>query len=44
MGAIADKLRGLQKAYKENNYAEYDQILDFAIEIAETEENKWALH
>ena len=40
MGAIADKLRDLQKTYKENNYAEYDQILDFAIEIAETEENK----
>lgn len=40
MGAIADKLRGLQKAYKENDYAEYEQILDFAIEIAETEENK----
>ena len=35
MGVIADKLRGLQKTYKENNYAEYDQILHFAIEIAE---------
>lgn len=44
MGVIADKLRGLQKTYKENNYAEYDQILYFAIEIAENEENercKW---
>lgn len=40
MGVIADKLRGLQKTYKENNYAEYDQILHFAIEIAEDEENK----
>nr|DAR47352.1 MAG TPA: restriction alleviation protein [Bacteriophage sp.] len=40
MGVIADKLRDLQKAYKENDYAEYDQILDFAIEIAEEEENK----
>ncbi len=40
MGVIADKLMGLQKAYKENDYAEYEQILDFAIEIAETEENK----
>ena len=41
MGVIADKLRDLQKAYKENDYAEYEQILDFAIEIAETEENKF---
>lgn len=40
MGVIADKLRDLQKTYKENNYAEYDQILDFAIEIADSEENK----
>lgn len=40
MGVIADKLRDLQKTYKENNYAEYDQILDFAIEITEEEENK----
>lgn len=40
MGVIADKLRDLQKTYKENNYAEYDQILDFAIEIAEEEEDK----
>lgn len=40
MGVIADKLRDLQKIYKENNYAEYDQILDFAIGIAEEEENK----
>lgn len=41
MGVIADKLRDLQKTYKENNYAEYDQILHFAIEIAEGEENKY---
>lgn len=40
MGVIADKLRDLQKTYKENNYAEYDQILYFAIEIADSEENK----
>lgn len=40
MGVIAEKLRDLQKTYKENNYAEYDQILDFAIEITEEEENK----
>lgn len=40
MGVIVDKLRGLQKIYKENNCAEYDQILHFAIEIAEDEENK----
>lgn len=41
MGVISDKLKGLQKAYKENNYAEYDQILHFAIEIAQEEENKF---
>nr|DAW86665.1 MAG TPA: hypothetical protein [Bacteriophage sp.] len=35
MGVIADRLRDLQKTY-----AEYDQILDFAIEIADSEENK----
>lgn len=40
MGVIADQLKDLQKTYKENNYAEYDQILDFAIEITEEEENK----
>lgn len=40
MGVIADKLRGLQKTYKENNYAECDQILHFAIEIADEEESK----
>lgn len=41
MGVISDKLKNLQKTYKENNYAEYDQILHFAIEIAEEEENKY---
>ena len=40
MGVIADKLRELEKTYKENNYAEHEQILNFAIEIAEEEENK----
>lgn len=40
MSVITDKLRDLQKTYKENNYAEYDQILRFAIEIVEAEENK----
>lgn len=40
MGVIADKLRELEKTYKENNYADHDQILHFAIEIAEEEENK----
>lgn len=41
MGVITDKLKNLQKTYKENNYAEYDQILHFAIEIAEEEESKY---
>lgn len=40
MGVITEKLRDLQKTYKEYNYAEYDQILYFAIEIADSEENK----
>ena len=40
MGVIADKLRELEKTYKEKDYAEYDQILHFAIEIAEEEENR----
>lgn len=40
MGVITNKLRELERVYKKNNYAEHKQILNFAIEIAEEEENK----